>query len=142
MRKGVGLLLVAMCVATLAGCGGPGPTPTPAYARYQADDVWHAVQAAGLPVSGWRDNATVGASLVPHTWREAREFTIGDGSAGGGQVFTFATPGDQAAVQAWFARAPDLSPYVYSKGNALLWISGFLPRADAASYEAALVAMK
>ena len=154
MRRGVVILLLTLSLLVIIAAGGAvffgqslvrpgeavsGPTATiPPFARYHADDVWQRLQAAGLPVQDWRANPVVGASLVPHTWTEAQQFTIGDGQAGGGQVFTFATATDLAAVQQWFAATPALSPYVYVRGNALLWVSGYVPAADATRYQAAL----
>jgi hypothetical protein len=133
------LLLVSFALVALVACGGTAATPTPAFARYTADEVVAALRPLG--VTDVRPLARDPQSVAPNTASDGREFAIPSIAPKGGQVQVFAEPGDLAAMQAWFARFPDLAPYVYVKGNALVQLNNTLPQAEAEKYRLAVEAL-
>jgi hypothetical protein len=134
------LIPLVLLVAALVACGGPSATQTPAFARYTADQVVTALQPLGI--TGVGPHVRDPQAVAPNTYSDGRDFTIPIVAPKGGQVLIFASATDLAAMQAWFARFPDLAPYVYTKGNALIQLNNTLPKAEAMKYEAALAAMK
>lgn len=128
--------LVSLALVALVACGGPSPTATPAFPRYTAAQV-----LARLTPLGIANVQTVTRdpnSVAPNTYTDSREFAIPSIAPKGGQLLLFASAADVAGMQAWFARFPDLAPYVYVKGNALLQLNNTLPKAEAERYRAAL----
>jgi hypothetical protein len=123
----------------LVACGGTSPTATPAFARYTADDVIKALQPLGI--SDVKEGTREPGTIAPNTYTANKEFTITSIAPKGGQVQVFATASDLAAMQAWYARFPDLAPYVYVKGNALVQLNNTLPKAEADKFKAAVEGM-
>jgi len=134
------LLLVPFVLVALVACGGTAPTATPTFARYTADDVTKALMPLGITdiKAGTRDPK----SVAPNTYTAAQEFSIPSIAPKGGQVQIFATASDLAAMQTWYARFPDLAPYVYVKGNALVQLNNTLPKAEAEKFRAAVEGMR
>lgn len=134
-RLGVLLVLVA-----LGGCGGASATATPAFARYTVEQV--AAALAPLGATDFRATPRSPQDQSPNTATAQRDFTIPAIAPQGGQVLLFDSAADLAGMQAWYARFPDLAPYVYVRGNALLQLNAGLPKAEAEKYKAALARMK
>lgn len=134
------LLLTALALVTLVACGGQPPTATPDFARYTVDDVMKAL--APLGITDVTDPPRDPNNSAPNTASAHREFVIPSIAPKGGQFFTFAAPGDLEALKVWYARFPDLAPYVYVHGNVLLQINNTLPKAEAERYKAALEQMR
>jgi hypothetical protein len=150
--------LVATC--WLVACGGaptptatPTPTPTPrptippfptatpttvaaAFKRYTPDQVIAALMPLGI--TDVKTGARSPQDQSPNTATARREFAIPSIAPKGGQVLLFDTALDVLGMQSYFARFPDLAPYVYVKGNALLQLDSGLPKAEAEKYRAAL----
>ena len=130
------LVLVLVCLSGLVACGGVSPTPTPTFPKYTADQVVAKLQPLGV------SNVVVGQRAVndqsPNTATDRREFAIASIAPKGGQLLLFDTAADVAGMQAWYARFPDLAPYVYVKGNALLQLNSTLPKTEADKFKAAL----
>jgi hypothetical protein len=134
------LLTLTLGLVALVACGGQAATPPPTFARYTADEVIAALQPLGITdiKEGTRDPK----SVAPNTYTASKEFTIPSVAPKGGQVQVFSTASDLAAMQAWYARFPDLAPYVYVKGNALVQLNNTLPKAEAERYAAAVAGLK
>lgn len=133
------LVLVPFVLVALVACGGQSPTPTPTFARYTAEEVIAALRPLGI--ADVKPLARDPQSVAPNTASDGREFAIPSIAPKGGQVQVFATASDLAAMQTWFARFPDLAPYVYVKGNALVQLNNTLPKAEAEKYRAAVEGM-
>lgn len=131
--------LVLFALIALAGCGGTSPTVTPAFARYSANDVVSALQPLGI--TDVRDGVRDPGAVAPNTHSASKDFTIPAIAPKGGQVLVFSTASDLAAMQAWYARFPDLAPYVYVKNNALVQLNNTLPKAEADKFKSALEGM-
>ena len=129
-------LPVLLVLGALVACGGPSATPTPAFARYTPEQV--AAKLAPLGATDFREEARLPQDQSPNTATARRTFTIPAIAPKGGQVLLFDAPADVAGMQAWYARFPDLAPYVYVKGNALIQLNSTLPKAEAEKYRAAL----
>ncbi len=134
------LLLVSFALVALVACGGTAPTATPAFARYTADDVVKALMPLGI--SDVQDGKRDPNSVAPNTYTASKEFAIPSIAPKGGQVQIFASASDLAAMQTWYARFPDLAPYVYVKGNALVQLNNTLPKAEADKFRAAVEGMR
>jgi hypothetical protein len=129
-------MLAPLVLVALVACGGQSATPTPAFARYTAEDVVKALTPLGI--TGVRAAVHPSGAVGPSTYTENREFVIPSIAPKGGQVQVFATASDLAAMQTWYARFPDLAPYVYVKGNALVQLNNTLPKAEAEKYRLAV----
>lgn len=132
-------IVVLLCVGALVACGAGSPTATPAFARYTPEQV--AAVLAPLGATDFREEARSPQDQSPNTATARRAFTIPSIAPKGGQVLLFGTPADVAGMRAWYARFPDLAPYVYVKGNALIQLNATLPKAEAEKYRAALEAL-
>lgn len=134
------LLLVPFVLVALVACGGTSATPTPTFARYTVDDVVKALMPLGI--SDVRLDPRASGAIAPNTASAERAFTIPSIAPKGGQVQVFASASDLAAMQTWYARFPDLAPYVYVKGNALVQLNNTLPKAEAEKFRAAVEGMR
>ncbi len=112
------------------------------FRRYTADQVIAALQAVGLSVSDVKAAPRNPNALAPDVAEETKIFAIASIAPRGGQVLSFNEPHDLQEMQAWFARFPDLAPYVYIKGNVILQLHSSLPQAEAEQFKAALEAMR
>jgi hypothetical protein len=136
------LLLVPFVLVALMACGGQSPTPTPTFARYTIPDVFAAFRAAGLSVENvqpgtpWKQG-----DLWPNVALERQVFDIAAIAPEGGVVQTFATQQDRDAMAAYYARFPDIAPYVYARHNILVQLNRGLAKAEAEQYRAALEAL-
>jgi hypothetical protein len=149
--------VVIVLLLMLAGCGRT-PTysqPEPGFLRHDTTDVVRALEAAGLPIADLRPRAIAtvtpnpdlprqprvragGPPIEPMVEVEAHTFVIPSLGDKGGRIFIFDSGERLRAKQIWFARFPDLYPYVYVHQNVLLWLDGSLPAGEAARYKAAL----
>jgi hypothetical protein len=144
-------------ILLLVGCGSAAaPTPNlvaaltvragaaaaAGFQRYTADDVIKAFQDSDLAVADVTVDRRDPGALAPSGAIESKEFIVLSIAPKGGRVLIFREPQDLAAVQARFDRVPDLAPYVYTKGNALVQLNGGLPQAEAEKYKAALERMQ
>jgi len=135
--KSIGVPVVALvCLVALTACGGAGPTPTSAFPKYTAEQVIAKIQPLG--VTGVKPGTRTADTLSPNTYTDNQEFTITSIAPKGGQVMIFESATDVAGMQAWFARFPDLAPYVYVKGNALVQLNSGLPKVEAEKFREAL----
>lgn len=152
-RRLVGIL----ALAALSACSRP-PRYSRAetgFLRFTADDVIRVLQAEGLAVDGVTPRAIATATPDPTLPRiprvreggpptepmvevEARTFIIPSLGSKGGRIFIFDSAERLRSKRIWFARFPDLYPYVYPYENVLLWLDRALPAAQAERYEAAL----
>jgi hypothetical protein len=130
------LVLVLVCLFGLVACGGVSPTPTPAFPKYTADQV--VAKITPLGVSDVKPGTRDANAQSPNTTTASRDFAIASIAPKGGQLLLFDNAADVAGMQAWYARFPDLAPYVYVKGNALLQLNSTLPKAEADKFKAAL----
>ncbi len=149
-------MLVALAVLTLAGCARrvTYSQPQPGFLRYHAEDVVTVLRTAGLsveqvtpkPIATATPNPDLrrqpriagGPPIDPMIEVEARSFMIAGLGGKGGDIFIFDSPERLRAKQIWFARFPDLYPYVYAHENVLLRLDAALPPDQAARYQAAL----
>jgi hypothetical protein len=129
-------LPVLIVLGALVACGGPSATPTPAFARYTVEQV--VAVLAPLGASDFRETPRSPQAQSPNTAIAQRDFTIPSIAPKGGQLLLFDSAADVAGMQAWYARFPDLAPYVYVRGNALIQFNSTLPKAEAERYRAAL----
>jgi predicted small lipoprotein YifL len=129
-------VVALVCLVALTACGGAGPTPTPTFPKYTAEQVMAKIQPLG--VSNVAQGARVSGDQSPNTAIDSRTFTIATIAPKGGQLLLFDTPADRAGMEAWYARFPDLAPYVYVKGNALLQLNSGLSKAEAEKFREAL----
>lgn len=149
MRRGIVLVLIVG--ALLTGCGeGPGfmatstpaatattaATATPTLKRYTPDDVTRVLSPLGA--SNFRFTPPASPSLAPNTAIDQRDFAIPSVAPKGGQALFFDSAQDVAGMQAWYARFPDLAPYVYAKGNVVLQLNSGVPKVEAERYRMAL----
>jgi hypothetical protein len=134
------LLLVPLVLVALVACGTPAPTATPTFRRYTADEVTKAL--APLGITDVRHTPRGPDVQSPNTATDQRDFAIPSIAPKGGQLLLFGSPADVAGMRAWYARFPDLAPYVYVNGNALLQLNSTLPKAEAEKFRAALEAMR
>lgn len=129
--------------------------PEPGFALLVADQVIDAFQRAGLeigPVTA-RPIATVtpnpdlprqprvregGPPTEPMNELDARNFVVAGLGGKGGRIYIFDSAERLRSKQIWFARFPDLYPYVFPHKNVLLWLDRALSPAEAARYRAAL----
>lgn len=130
------LLLCLSLIAALAGCGGVSATPTPALHRYTPDDVARVLVPLGA--SNFANTPRAANDQSPNTATAQRTFVIPSVAPKGGQVLFFDSAADVAGMQAWYARFPDLAPYVYTRGNVLLQLNSGVAIAEAERYRAAL----
>jgi len=130
------LVLVAFVLVALVACGGVSPTATPTFPQYTADQVVAKLQPLGI--SNVKPGTRTADTVAPNTYTENQEFAIATIAPKGGQIMIFSSAADVAGMQVWFARFPDLAPYVYVKGNALLQLNSTLPKAEAEKFRAAL----
>lgn len=137
------VVLVALSLIALVACGNPQATPTPTFRQFTSDRVVAAFARAGLPVTDAHPGQPWKAGdLWPNVALDRVVFTIPAIAPLGGVVQTFETPDDLAAMRAFYARLPDLAPYVYANGNALVQLGNGLSQAEAEQFNAALLAMK
>ena len=132
-------LIVLLALGALVACGGPSATPTPAFPRHTAADVVGAFKSAGLPAEDVRPGTPwKQGDLWPNVATDRQVFTIPAVAPNGGVIQTFATAQDRDAMAAFYARFPDLAPYVYPHGNILVQLNSGVAKADAEKYRAAL----
>jgi hypothetical protein len=135
--KSIGLpVVVLLCLVALVACGGAGPTPTPTFPKYTADQV--IAQIGPVGVSDVKTSQRAADDQSPNTATDRRTFTIASIAPKGGQLLLFDSAADVAGMQAWYARFPDLAPYVYVKGNALLQLNSGVPKVEAEKFREAL----
>lgn len=136
------LALIPLALLALVACGGPSPTATPVFPRHTAAEVVAALRARGLPVEDvkpgtpWKQG-----DPWPNVATDRQVFTIPAVAPNGGVIQTFAEQRDVDAMAAYYARFPDLAPYVYAHGNVLLQLNNGLSKAEAEQYRAALEAL-
>lgn len=148
--------LLLLAGLALAGCSRPVQysQPQPGFRRHDAAEVVQAFTAAGLPITQVqpRPIATATPDLsIPHQPRvaggpptdpmvevEARDFVIPSLGDKGGQIYIFDSSERLRAKRIWFARFPDLYPYIYTYENILLKLDKALTKAQAERYRAAL----
>lgn len=133
MRVLASLLFV---LVALGACGGVSPTATLVFPKYTAAQVMAKLQPLG--VSNVRSGERAAGAQSPNTAIDSRDFAIPSIAPKGGQLLLFDNAADVAGMQAWYARFPDLAPYVYVKGNALLQLNSTLPKAEADKFKTAL----
>lgn len=133
------LLTVLLVLGALVACGDAAPTATPTFRRYTAEDVVKVL--APLSATDFRHVPRATGDQSPNTATDQRDFTIPSIAPKGGQLLLFDSAADVAGMQAWYARFPDLAPYVFVKGNALIQLNSTLPKAEAEQYRAALDAL-
>ncbi len=129
MRKCIGLVLLVFLVA----CGGSA-----SFQKYSASDVTKQLQAQGLAISDIKPDQRDPNSQAPNVAVEDMNFTIASITPKGGHVLIFKEQKDLDAMKAWYARFPDLAPYVYTNGNAMLQLNSGLPKLEADKFKAAL----
>jgi hypothetical protein len=120
----------------------PGASVAPGFRRYTADQVIAALQAAGLSISDVKAAPRDPNALAPDVAAETKTFAIASIAPRGGQVLSFNEPHDLQEMQAWFARFPDLAPYVYIRDNVMVQLHTSLPQAEAERFKVALEAMR
>jgi hypothetical protein len=136
------LLLVPFVLVALMACGVQSPTATPAFARYTIPDVFAAFRAAGLSVEDVRPGTPwKQGDPWPNVATERQAFTIASVAPKGGVIQTFAEQKDRDAMAAYYARFPDLAPYVYARHNILVQLNSGVSKAEAEKYRAALEAL-
>jgi hypothetical protein len=139
--------LLLLALLGLVGCGStapgstavasPSPSPSPIFAKYKAQEVITAWAKAGLTVTDQKPCAQT-STTIPKTFDEDVCFTIPSIAPAGGQLFSFSTPTNQAAIVAYFGQYLALAPYVYAHANAVAQLNSNLPAAQAAQYDAAM----
>lgn len=107
------------------------------FKKYNADQVVAAIQKAGLPISDVQVQQ-IGGTQAPATEVESKQFVIASVAPNGGQILIFDSQSGLDAKKAWYAKYPDLAPYVYVKGNAMLQLNSGLPKVEAEKYLNAL----
>jgi hypothetical protein len=139
------LLPCALLVLTLIACGGQSPTATPAFARFTAAGVLASLTAAGIAVADAQPGQRASNEPWPNTHRDWQLFGFAGVPADrrGGQVLTYATPADLAAMTAYLDQLPaNLRPYSYTNGNALVFLSAQVPGPEAAKLRDAFMALR
>lgn len=139
-------LLVSLAIlATVAGCGSPAPTATPVFARFTAADVLQRLTSTGIAISEAQPGQRAANEPWPNTHRDWQLFSFAGVPANqrGGQVLTYATASDLAAMTAYLDQLPaNLKPYSYVNGNALVFLSAQVPGPEAAKLRDAFMALK
>ena len=136
---------LALAVVAVTACGGAAPTATPTFARFTASGVLASLAAAGIAIADARDGQRAPDEPWPNTQRDWQIFTFAGVPAArrGGQVLTYASPADLAAMSAYLDRLPaNLKPYSYVNGNALVFLSAQVPGPEAAKLRDAFMALK
>lgn len=110
--------------------------------RFTADQVIAALQAAGLSIGDVQAAPRDPNALAPDVAQETKTFSIASIAPRGGQLYIFTNAQDLQTMQAWFARLPDLAPYVYTNGTVLLQLHRSLPQAEAERFKAALATLR
>ena len=137
------LLLVPFVLVALVACGGTAPTATPTFARHTIPAVLDTFKAKGLPVEDvkpgkpWKQG-----DLWPNVAVERQVFTIPAVAPDSGVIQTFASQQDRDAMVAYYARFPDIAPYVYAHDNILVQLNRGLAKAEAEKYRVALESMR
>jgi hypothetical protein len=129
------------------------------FLRHTADDVVEVWREAGLPVDDVQPRPIATATPDPDNRRaprvsgapptepmievEARNFHIPPASSAPGkvirgQIYVFDSAERLRAKRIWFARFPDLYPYVYTHANILIKLDTAIGSEAAARYRAAL----
>ena len=124
-------LVALVAILMLAGCGNVAK-PTPAFARYTAAQVIAALTPQGI--ADVRDGQRGPNEPWPNVQATWQVFSYGGISVDkrGGQVLTYATAADLAAMDAYLDALPaNLNTYRYQHGNALLYLSFQVSRGDA-----------
>lgn len=137
--------LVVLVTIFLVACGGSAPTATPQFARFTSAGVLTALSSAGIAITEAQDGQRAANEPWPNTQRDWQLFTFAGvpASRRGGQVLTYATTTDLAAMQAYLDRLPlELKPYSYVNGNALVFLSAQVPGPEAAKLREAFMALK
>jgi hypothetical protein len=133
------LMLVPLVLVALVACGGQPATPTPTFARYTIPEVIDAFRAAGLSVEDVRPGTPwKQGDPWPNVATERQVFTIASVAPKGGVIQTFAEQQDRDAMAAYYARFPDLAPYVYARHNILVQLNSGVAKAEAEQYRLAL----
>lgn len=136
-------IVAVLCLGVLVACGGTSPTPTPAFPRYAIPAVVDAFKAAGLSVEDVRPGTPwKQGDPWPNVALERQVFTIRAVAPNGGVIQTFAELKDREAMAAYYARFPDLAPYVYTHGNVLVQLNSGVAKAEAEKYRAALESLR
>jgi len=113
------------------------PTPSSAaFKRYTPDDVARVLTPLGA--SNFVFTPRDPQSPAPNTAIDQRDFTIPSVAPKGGQALFFDSAADVAGMVAYFARFPDLAPYVYAKGNVVLQLNSGVAKVEAEKYRVAL----
>lgn len=150
-------MAAALLVLTACGRTVTYSQPEPGFRRHGADEVVRALREAGLAVEAVAPRPIATATPNPEIARrprvaggpptepmvevEARTFVIPEQRNAEGRLFIFDSGERLRAKRIWFARFPDLYPYVYVHENVLLWLDRRVPAAAAARYAAALEAL-
>ncbi len=113
---------------------------TQGFNTYSANEVVAAIENAELPIQDVEENE-IGGTAAPATEIESKSFVIPSVAPNGGQILIFADEQGLNSKKAWFDNYPDLAPYVYVKGNAMIQLNSGLPATEAAKYKTALERM-
>jgi len=126
----------------LVACGGAQMTATPAFPKYAIADVLNTFKANGLSVENVRPGTPwKQGDPWPNVALDRQVFDIASIAPQGGIIQTFAEQKDVDAMTAYYARFPDLAPYVYVRGNIVVQLNNGLAKVEAEKYRAALAAM-
>lgn len=137
------LFVLPLLCGLLVACGSPAPTATPTFPRYTIPAVVDAFKAAGLSVEDVRPGTPwKQGDPWPNVAVERQVFTIKAVAPNGGVIQTFAEMRDREAMAAYYARFPDLAPYVYTHGNVLVQLNSGVAKAEAEKYRAALESLR
>lgn len=132
-------IAILLCGLLLSACGGEeAATPVP-FARFDAQQVFDALTAAGLTIQNPVSNTNAGRG-APLTFNQRYVFEIPRIAPQGGQVVIFRTTEDLKAWEDWIATLrnnPDTRRdvvYVYTNGNALLQLNANLTNQEASAF--------
>lgn len=127
--------------------GEPSASASPSaapFARHTVADVAAAFRAAGLSVEGLRDGVRGPTEPWPNVqsaWQSVGTATVSV-DLRGGQILTYASAADLAAMQAYLAGLPaNYQVYSYVHANVLVYLNPIVPKAEAERYKAALEAL-